>query len=48
MHAELAARAAEVGRLRRAVDDAAKLLAGTGDDAEVRSRARERLARESE
>ncbi len=46
MHAELAARAAEVGRLRRVVDDVAKLLAGGDDDAEARTRARERLARE--
>jgi CheY-like chemotaxis protein len=47
MHAELASRAAEVTRLRRAVSDTAELLAGTdGDDATVRAKARERLARE--
>ena len=32
MHTELALRAAEVGRLRRAVDDAVALLDGAGRD----------------
>lgn len=48
MHTELAVRAAEVTRLRRAVADTVKLLADSeGDDATVRARARERLARDS-
>ena len=48
MHTELAARAGEVTRLRRAVADTVKLLAGDdADDAAVRARARDRLTREA-